>query len=90
MESADKTVERLEMAPGKAGKHIHVAVDIDWFLSQIDYLCQWQFVNSFLMILNCLHSVDACQIGHLVKPCSPSSVVIRWLTCSVNKDGGKE
>jgi len=45
MESADETAERLEMAAVKAGNHTHVAVDFDWFVSQMDCLCQWQFVN---------------------------------------------
>jgi len=69
MESADKTAERLEMVAMKAGNHTHVAVDIDWFVSQIDCLCQWQFVNCFPMILNCLHGVVAYQIGHLDESC---------------------
>jgi len=60
MESADKTAERLEMAAVKAGNYTHVAVDIDWFVSQMECLCQWQFVNCFPMILNCLHGVVAC------------------------------
>jgi len=89
MESSDKTVEPLEIAAVKAGYHTHVAVDIDWFVSQIDCLCQWQFVNSSPMILNCLHGIVASQIGHLDEPYSPSSVQIYWSTCSVNNDGCK-
>jgi len=89
MDSGDKTAERLEMAAVKAGNHTHVAVDINWIVSQIDSLCQWQFVNCFRMILNCLNGVDACQIGHLEEPYLLSSVEIRSSTWSVNKDGCK-
>jgi hypothetical protein len=70
MESADKTAEWMEMAAVKAGNHLHVAVDIDWFVSHIDCLCQWQCVNCFPMIRNCLYGVVSCQIGHLDEPCS--------------------
>jgi hypothetical protein len=38
MENGNKTVERLEMAAVKEGNHTHVAVDIDWRVSQIDCL----------------------------------------------------
>jgi len=77
------------MAAVKVGNHTHMAVKIDWFLSQMDCLGQWQFMNYFPMILNCLHSIFVCQIGHLDEPCLLSLVEIRLLTCSVNKDGGK-
>jgi hypothetical protein len=88
MESADKTAERLEMAAVKTGNHAHMAVDNDWFASQIDCLCQWQFVNCFPIILNCLYCIIECQIGHLDEPCLLSSVEIRSSSCSVIKDGG--
>ena len=41
MENGDKTAERLERAAEKEGNHTHVAVDIDWIVSQFDCLCQW-------------------------------------------------
>jgi len=89
IESADKTAERLEMVDVKAGNHTHVAVAIDWSLSQIDCLCHWQFVNFFPITLNYLHGNVGCQIGHLDMPCSLSSVEICASTCSVNNDAGK-
>jgi hypothetical protein len=89
MESADEIVERPEMAAVKAGNHTNVAVDLDWCVSQIDCLCQWQFVNCFPMILNCLQGIVECQIGQRDKPCSLSSVEINSSTCSVNIDGGQ-
>jgi len=89
MESADKTAKHLEMVAVKAGNHTHMVVDIDLFVSQIDCLFQWEFMNCFQMILHCLHGVVACQIGHLDKPYSLSSVEICSWTCSVNNDGGK-
>jgi len=52
MESADKPAEHLDTFAVKVGNHTHVAVDIDWVVSQINCLCQWQFVNCFPMILN--------------------------------------
>jgi hypothetical protein len=79
----------MEMVAVKAGNDTHVAVDIDWFVSEIDCLCQWQFVNCFPMIQNCLQGVVLSKIGHMNEPCSPSSVDICVLTCSVNNDGGK-
>jgi hypothetical protein len=36
MKSADETAKCLEMAAVKAGNHAHVAVHIDWVVSQID------------------------------------------------------
>jgi hypothetical protein len=89
MESADKTAEHLEMVAVEADNHTDVAVDIDWSVPRIDCLCEWHFVNCFQMILNCLHGIVACQMGHLDKPCSLSLVEIRSSTCFVNKDGGK-
>jgi hypothetical protein len=89
MESADKTAECMEMVAVKTGNHTLVAVDIDWFMSQIDCHCEWQVVNCFLTILNCLHGIVVCDIGHLEEPCSLASVEICSSTCSVNKDGGK-
>jgi len=85
MESAEKTVERLDTMVVKAGNHTHVAVDIAWVDSQINSLCQWQFVNCFPMILNWLHPVVAWQICHLEEPCLLSLVGIRLSTCSVKK-----
>jgi hypothetical protein len=55
-ESVDKTVEHIQMAAMEAVNHAHAADDIDWFLSQIHCLCQWQFVNYSPMILNHLTS----------------------------------
>jgi len=86
MESADKTAEHWEMAAVKKGNHTHAAVDIEWFVSQIDCLCQ--FVNYVPMVLNCLHGFVACRIGHPVEPYLLSSMDIHSSTCSVNKDGG--
>ena len=89
MEGADETAGRKEIATAKAGNHTHLAVDIDWFVFHINCLCQWKFVNCFPMILNCLHGVVVCQMGHLDQPCSLSSVEICSSTCSVTQDGGK-
>jgi len=69
MESANISAERLEMAAVQAGNHTHAADDIDWFVSQIDCLCQWQFLNYLpMMILNCLQGIVVCQIGHPEEP----------------------
>jgi len=81
--------ECLEIGAIKLGNHTHAANDIDWVVSILTCRCHWQFVNYFPMILNCLHGVVACQIGHPVEPYMLSSVHIRSSTCSVNKDGGK-
>jgi hypothetical protein len=78
------------MVAVKAGNNTHVAVDIEWIVSQMDCLCEWQFMNCFLMIQNCLYGVVACHIGHLDEPFQLSSVEICSSTCSVNKDGGKQ
>jgi len=75
------------MAAVMVGNHTHAADDIDWFVSQIDCLCQ--FVNYCPVILNCLQGVVGCQISHPDEPYLLSSVEILSLTCSVNKDGGK-
>jgi len=88
MKNGDTTAESREMAALNAGNHTHAADDIDWFVSQIVSLCQWQFLDYTRMILNCLHTINECQIGHLVEPYLMSSVEIGWSTCSVNKDGG--
>jgi len=87
MENVDKSAEYLELAAVKAGNHTHATDDIDWFVSQVDFLFQLQFVYYLPMILNCLHGVVACQIGHLVEPYLLSSGEIHSSTCSVNKDG---
>ena len=89
MENVDKPVKCLGMSAVKAGNHIHASDDIDCFVSQIDCLCQSQFMTHFLMILNYLQSAVACQIGQLLEPYSLSSVEIRSSTCSVNTDCGK-
>jgi hypothetical protein len=49
----------------KVGNYTHAMDDIDWFVSQTYWFCQWQLVNYFLMIVNCLYSADACQIGQM-------------------------
>jgi hypothetical protein len=89
MENGDKTGECLEMAAVKEANHTHAAVDIDWRVSQIDCLCQWQVVYHYLVILNCRHGAVASQIGRPVEPYSLSLVEIPSFTWSVNKDGGK-
>jgi len=89
MESADKNAEHLEMVAVKTGNDTYVAVDIDWFVSQIHCHCQGQFMSCLPIILNCLHSVVACQIRHLDEPCSPSLAVIHSSTYSINNNGGK-
>ena len=80
MECADKTAEHMEMVAVKAGNHTHVADDIDWCVSEMECLGQWQFVNYFLMILKCLHSIVACQIDHLDQPCLLTLVEIHSST----------
>ena len=89
MEIADKTEERLEMVAVKAGNHTHMADDIDCVVSQMDCLCQWQWLNYRLMILNYLQGVVACQMGRLDESYLLSSVGIQWSRCSVNNDGCK-
>jgi len=51
----NKTVKCLEMAAVKEGNLTHVVDDINWRVSQIDCICQWQLVNHYLTIKNCLH-----------------------------------
>ena len=70
------TLVHLEMATVGAGNHTHAADDIDWSVSQIDCPCQWQFVNSYPMILHWLQGGVVSQIGNPVKPYSLSSVEI--------------
>jgi len=89
MENGDKTEKRLEMAAVKAGNHTHVAVDMDWRVSQIDCLCRWQVIYHELVIPKCCHGAVASQICHLVAEYSLSLVAIFSSTCLVNKDGGK-
>ena len=89
MENVDGTAERLEMAAVKASNHTHAADDIDWFVSEIVCLCQWQFVNYFPMILNCLHSIVVCLIPHLAEPYSVSVGEIHSSICSVKNNVGK-
>ena len=90
METGDKTVEHLEMAAVKEGNHIHTVDDIDWRISEIDYLCQWQLMNYDPRILNCDHCVVARHIGHYVDQYLLSSVEIHLSSFAVNKDGGKQ
>jgi len=89
MESLDETAEHLEMAAAKPGNHTHAADAIDRFVYQLASHCQWQWVNYFPMILNCLHDDVQCPIGHTVEPYSLTLVVIRTLTCSVKNDDCK-
>jgi len=89
MESVDKNEEHLEMAAAKPGNYTHVVNDIDWLISHIDCLCQWQLVNSFPIILNCRHGIVACQVGLTVKQWSLTLVEVCASTCAVNNDGGK-
>jgi len=89
MENFDRTAECLEMAAVKAGNHSHAPDDIDWFVCQIVCHCQWQFVNDFPRILNCLQGVVASEHGLPVEPYSLSSVKILPSTSSVDIDGAK-
>jgi hypothetical protein len=83
MENGDKTAVCLEMAAVKEANHTQAAVDIDWHVSQIDCLCQWQVVYYYLVILNCRHGAVASQIGRPVGPYSLCLVEIPSLTWSV-------
>jgi len=56
------------MAAVKEGNHTLAADDIDWRVSQINCLCEWQVVNYNLVILNCRHWIVVSQIGHQVEP----------------------
>jgi len=85
MENGDKTAEHLEMAAVKEGNNTHAVDDIDWHVSQIDWLCQWQFMNHYLRILKCHHGSDATQLGHPVESDSLCSVEIPSSTCSCEK-----
>ena len=89
MENVDNTAAPLEMAAVKAGNHTHTADDINWYVSQINCLYQWQFMNYFQMILNRLHGIVPNHIALQVEPHWLSPVEIRSSTCSINKDGGK-
>jgi hypothetical protein len=62
---------------------------MEWLISHINCLCQWQLVNYFPMMLNDLYGIVACQIGLTVKQWSLSLVEICASTCAVNNDGGK-
>lgn len=68
METGDKPVKYLGMAAGKEGNHTHGADDINQWISHIDCLGLWQFVNNSLRISNCCHSIVLTQTGHPVKP----------------------
>jgi len=85
METADKTVECLEMAAGKEGNRTLAADDIDWCVSQIDCLSEWHVVNFNPVILNCCHRVVASQIANQVEPYSLSSLQILSSTCSLKQ-----
>ena len=89
MENDDKMVERLEMAAGMEGNHMHVAVGMNWRVSKIDSLGRWHVVYHYPVILNCLHGAVVRQIGHPVGPYSLTLVEIPSSTWSVNKEGGK-
>jgi hypothetical protein len=82
-------VEHLEIAAVKEGNHNHVVDDSDWYIPQIDCICQWQFVNHYPRILSCRHINVASQIGHLVTRYMLSLVEVPSSTSSVNTDGGK-
>jgi hypothetical protein len=43
MENADKYAECLELTAVKESNHTHLAEDIDFCISQVDYLCQGPF-----------------------------------------------
>jgi hypothetical protein len=64
MVSADNTTKHQEMAAVKVGNHAHAVDDVDWFVSQIDCLCQWQFIYDIPLILNLFHALVVSQIGH--------------------------
>jgi len=85
METGDKTADRLEMAAVKEGNRTLAADDIDWCVSQTDYLCEWHVMNIYPLILNCHHQVVASQIGHQVEPYSLSSVEILSSICTVKQ-----
>jgi len=89
MDDADKLAEHQEMAGVQEGNHNLVVDDIDWCVDQVGCVCQWQFVNYYLMILKRCPSVVAGQIGHPVETHLQMSVEITSLTCSVMQDGGK-
>jgi hypothetical protein len=89
MENGDKTAESLELAAVKEGYNTHAAVDIDWRVSQIDWLSRWKVVYHYLVILNCRHGNIARKIGHPVESYSLPLVEIPSSTWSENNDGGK-
>jgi len=89
METGDETAEHLEMAAVKEGNCTLAADDINWWISQIDCPCQWQFVIIYPVILHCHYYIIASQIGHRVEPYELSSVEIFPSTYSVKKDSGK-
>jgi len=57
LEKYHPTAKRLGMNEVKTGNHSHTAGDIDWFLFQLDYICQWHLVNYLRMILNYHHDI---------------------------------
>jgi hypothetical protein len=90
MENCDTTAERLEMAAVMQVNHTQTADAIDWHVSQIDCLCQWQFGNHYPRILNCCRGAVVYFIGPLLKLELLSLVDIPSSTCSMNQDGGKQ
>ena len=65
--NSHNTVEHMEIAAGKEGNYTDAADHIDWCVSQIDCLYQWQIVNNFPRILNYYHSTFASHSDHPVE-----------------------
>jgi hypothetical protein len=59
METGDKPAERLEMAAVKEDNCTLAVDDIDWCVSEINCLGEWDVVNCYPVILNCRHRVVA-------------------------------
>jgi hypothetical protein len=70
MENDDKTAVHCEPATVKKGNHTLAVVDIDWHVSQINYLSLWQDMYHYLRVLNWYHAAVASPIGHPVVPFS--------------------
>jgi hypothetical protein len=45
METGDNSAEHMEMAAVNEGNRTLAADDIDWCVSQINFLCEWHVVN---------------------------------------------
>jgi len=67
MENNDKTTKHLEMAAVKADHHPHVADDIDWCVSQIDFFLLVAVGEQLSKILNCPQGIIASHIGRLME-----------------------